>query len=293
FCGLRTATKEAKLDSLTTSNIAVLDHYLDPLPCNCCAAWFCPAGTGKGYPEFAYREGAEMGYYNLSIFFYGCSFDCLFCQNYHHKNISRTKQVDIAKLVNVFRNNSRVSCVCFFGGSPEPQFPFALKLSKHLLEAAKETNRIMRICWEWNGYGSPRLIRKAAQYSIESGGNIKFDLKAFNPSIHKALTGVDNTKVLENFKMVGEEFFSQRPDLPVLNATTLLVPGYVDEVEIENLASFIASIDENIPYSLLAFHPQFEFFDLGYTSAQFAERCYRIASKYLKNVNIGNKHILR
>ncbi len=292
FCGLR-YNKEDKNINMSSSNVGVLDYYLDPLPCNCCAAWFCPARTGAGYPEFATRKGREIGYHNLSIFFYGCSFNCLFCQNKNHKNVNIGSKVSISKLTDVYKNNNSISCVCFFGGSPEPQFPFALSLSKRILNIAKKEKRIARICWEWNGNGIQKFVKKAAELSLISGGNIKFDLKAWNSNIHKALTGVDNKKVLENFKYVGIEFFNQRPELPVLNATTLLVPGYVDEDEVENIAAFIASIDENIPYSLLGFYPHFEFTDLPLTSLQHAENCYKVASAHLTNVNIGNKHLLR
>ena len=277
---------------MSSTKVGVLDFYLDPLPCNCCAAWFCPAGTGAGYPEYAARKSKELGYHNLSIFFYGCSFNCLFCQNKNHKSVKIGSKVSISKLVEVYRNNHSITCVCFFGGSPEPQFPFALSLSKRILNVAKKEKRIARICWEWNGYGIQKFIQKAVELSLVSGGNIKFDLKAWDSNVHKALTGVDNKKVLENFKYVGTEFFNQRPELPVLNATTLLVPGYVDEEEVENIASFIASIDENIPYSLLGFYPHFEFTDLPLTSLEHAESCFKIASTYLKNVNIGNKHLL-
>ncbi|MHA1827330.1 MAG: radical SAM protein [Candidatus Heimdallarchaeaceae archaeon] len=291
YCGLK-YNKEGKVISLTNSNIGILDYYLDPLPCNCCAAWFCPAGTGSGFPEFAMREGKEYGFYNLSIFFYGCSFDCLYCQNQHHKNIRLGPKENLNKLLDTFRTNKKITCICFFGGSPEPHFPFALNLSKKVLQVSKEEKRIVRICWEWNGFGNQRYISKAAEFSLISGGNIKFDLKAWNPQIHKALTGVTNEKVLENFKFVAKNFFEQRPELPVLNATTLLVPGYIDEEEVENIASFIADLNENIPYSLLAFYPQHMFKDLPVTSRELAESCENVAKKHLKMVNIGNKHLL-
>ena len=161
--------------------------------------------------------------------------------------------VTIERLTSVFSNNKKLSCVCFFGGSPEPQFDFAINLSKKIREIAQKENRIARICWEWNGFGNQNKIERAAELSLESGGNIKFDLKAWTPSVHKALTGVENKHVLENFKYVGQNFFDKRPNLPMLNATTLLVPGYINEKEVEKIASFIASINENIPYSLLGF----------------------------------------
>ncbi|MCS7144560.1 MAG: radical SAM protein, partial [Archaeoglobaceae archaeon] len=85
---------------------------------------------------------------------------------------------------------------------------------------------------------------------------------------------------------IGEKF----PE--VLSATTLLVPYYVDEKEIEGIASFIASIDEKIPYSLLIFHPDYRLRDLPITPREQVFNCYKTAKKYLKNVNIGNLHLL-
>lgn len=291
FCGLR-YNKDGNFISMTSTEIGVLDYYLDPLPCNCCAAWFCPAGTGAGYPQFAAKKGKETGHHNLSIFFYGCSFNCLFCQNQNHKSVKLGSKVPTERLVEVYKQDKSITCVCFFGGSPEPQFNFAISTSEKILEVAKKENRIARICWEWNGFGNRNFVKKAAELSLISGGNIKFDLKAWNPYVHEALTGVSNEEVLKNFEFVGKEFFTQRQDLPVLNATTLLVPGYIDEDEIENIAVFIASINDNIPYSLLGFYPHFWFSDMPLTTRKQAERCFNIAKKHLNHVNIGNKHLL-
>ncbi|HID17306.1 TPA: radical SAM protein, partial [Candidatus Bathyarchaeota archaeon] len=80
--------------------------------------------------------------------------------------------------------------------------------------------------------------------------------------------------------------------LPVLTATTLLVPGYVDELEVKRIAEFIASLNPEIPYSLLVFHPDFAMRDLPVTPKEQAFKCYRTAKKFLKNVNIGNLHLL-
>jgi pyruvate formate lyase activating enzyme len=73
----------------------------------------------------------------------------------------------------------------------------------------------------------------------------------------------------------------------------LLVTGYIDAEEVAAIARFIASLDPNIPYSLLAFHPQFYTSDLPMTSRVLADRCYRAARDAgLKNVRIGNVHLL-
>ena len=77
-------------------------------------------------------------------------------------------------------------------------------------------------------------------------------------------------------------------------ASTLLVPGYIDDDEIRGISRFIASVDPEIPYSLLAFHPQFYFIDLPATSRSHALRCKEIAEETgLRQVRIGNAHLLR
>lgn len=70
--------------------------------------------------------------------------------------------------------------------------------------------------------------------------------------------------------------------------------GYVDVIEVANIARFIASIDIDIPYSLLAFHPQFYMSDLPLTSKTHADECLHAARESgLRNVRIGNVHLLR
>ena len=78
----------------------------------------------------------------------------------------------------------------------------------------------------------------------------------------------------------------------MLTATTLLVPFYVDEKEVEDIASFIASINRDIPYSLLVFHPDYYMRDMPITPTEQVHRCYEAAKRHLKNVNIGNKQLL-
>jgi pyruvate formate lyase activating enzyme len=289
YCGLK-RNVDGSLKSLTNPHNGMLHSYLDSQVTNCCAAWFCPAGTSAGYPRYTYRLGPEYGYNNLAIFFYGCNFNCLFCQNSSHKNFLAGKSVSVEDLVNMTKRNPSISCWCFFGGSPEPQLPFAIKASKAVL--VETFNRILRICFEWNGCGNSQLVRKIAELSLVSGGNIKFDLKCLNPTISYALSGVSNKRAYENFKMIAEDFSHQRPDLPVLMATSLLVPGYVDAVEVEQIAEFIADLNPAIPYSLLVFHPDFMMTDLPITPLKQVTSCYTAAKKHLTRVHVGNLHTL-
>ncbi|MEM2387282.1 MAG: radical SAM protein, partial [Candidatus Bathyarchaeia archaeon] len=160
------------------------------------------------------------------------------------------------------------------------------------LQKAEEEKRIMRVCWETNGYMNPQLAEKAAELALKSGGNIKFDLKAWSEPLAIALCGVSNKPSLENFKRIGEKYYTKRPELPVLTASTLLVPGYVDAEEVENIAKFISQISPEIPYTLLAFYPCYVMNDLPTTSRKQAVECQKAAEKHLKRVRLGNIHLL-
>jgi pyruvate formate lyase activating enzyme len=263
--------------------------YHDPLPTNCVADWVCPGGAGTGFPEHSYCRGPERGYRNLAVFFTACSFDCLYCQNWTYRHgtfdLLYNRPRDLADAV-----DEETACICHFGGDPGPQAPWALKASRAALERVDD--RILRICWETNGSVNPGYLDEMVQVSLDSGGCIKFDIKALNDNLHQALTGVSNVRTLENFQRVSERI-SERPEPPLLVASTLMLPGYIDEEEIYDIALFIHGLDPGIPYSLLAYHPQFRMRDLPPTSRMQADRCREAAVKAgLTRVRVGNMHLL-
>lgn len=276
YCGIRTV-RRGRIEYIWEDGATkgLLHSYRDPLPTNCCAAWFCEA-----------RDGL-----NLAVFFYGCNFDCLFCQNAQHKHLEEGNLVPLEEFV-ATALAPRIRCVCFFGGSPEPQLPFALRASRAIAERAQRAGREIRICWEWNGAGNPALVRQAARISLETRGIVKFDLKAWDEKLALALCGVSTRPSFENFGMVAEEFLDEA-DHPLLTATTLLVPGYVDEDEVGRIAEFIAALAPEIPYSLLVFYPAYCMSDLPVTPREQVVRCYRAAVEAgLKRVHVGNLHLL-
>lgn len=287
YCGLR-RSESGKLKG-GRPHEGNLSFYYDPLPTNCVAAIVCPAGTGAGYPRYAVSEGPEYGHKNLAVFYQACSFNCLYCQNFQFKgkslSVGKVSARQLAAAV-----DEKTNCVCYFGGDPTPHVLHAIKASRLALE--KASDRILRICWETNGSAREPFMTMMAELSTRSGGCIKVDLKAWDEGIHYALCGVTNRQTLENLKTLAA-WIPERPQPPFLIVSTPLVPGYVDEPEVGAMADFIAGLNPDIPYSLLAFYPHFYLADLPTTSRSHALRCREIAmAKGLRRVHIGNVHLL-
>jgi pyruvate formate lyase activating enzyme len=286
YCGIRSVT-EGKIRGGTKE--ANVDWYYDFLPTNCVADWVCPGGTGIGYPHYAYRRGPEHGYKNLAVFYNSCSFNCLYCQNWHFRErVSRENKVSISELVSSV--DGKTACICYFGGDPTPQLIHSINVSKKAIE--ENQDRVLRICWETNGSMNPNLLSQMIDISLKSGGCIKFDLKAWTENLHLALCGVSNKRTLDNFNRVAQNIH-KRSEVPLLVASTLLVPGYIDRKEIYQIASFIYRCNPDIPYSLLGFYPHFLMTDLPTTTRIQAQECLTAAREAgLTKVRIGNEHLL-
>lgn len=267
-----------------------LSFYYDDLPTNCVADWVCPGCTGAGYPKFAYKDGPEYGYKNLAVFLSACSMNCLFCQNWHFREkVTHPSIVSVEELAGAV--DRETSCICYFGGDPTPQINYSIAVSRRALERSKD--RILRICYETNGSMNPKLLEVICKLTLDSGGIIKFDLKAWDEGLNIALTGITNKRTLENFEKASKHIKERRVP-PFLVASTLMVPGYIDAQEVSNIAKFIAKLDPSIPYSLLAFYPQFYMYDLSATARSQAEECVKAAKAAgLKDVHIGNIHLLK
>ncbi|MDQ7839851.1 MAG: radical SAM protein [bacterium] len=278
--------------------VGVLHWYYDPLPTNCVAMDVCG--------ERGAMRGAT-GKANLAVFYGACSLNCLFCQNWHYMQNAQTLSPQMSAAALAEAATDRVACICYFGGDPTPQLPHALTASRLAAERAVgelsarkypagehtvSPGRRVRICWETSGTMHPTYLRRIVDMSLESGGTVKFDLKAASEPLHIALTGFSNRRTLENFAAAAARA-RERPDPPLVVASTPMVPGYVDSEEVGAIARVIAALDPDIPYRLLAFFPSFLMENLPTTSRAHAQRCLDAASAAgLRHVALGNRHLL-
>ena len=125
------------------------------------------------------------------------------------------------------------------GGEPLSQGAFAVAL---LREA-----RVRRIktAVETCGMVPAETVREAAPYL----NYVLYDIKHMDGAVHKAHTGLPNARILENFRILAEEF----PDVPIL-ARTPVIPGFNDTEEaIRAIAEFIKPYGR-VSYEMLAYH---------------------------------------
>lgn len=271
YCGVRTNTGE--IVSGPDKDLAYVDWYHDPLPTNCVADWVC--------------EGSkDYGYKNLAVFYEGCTFNCLFCQNWQYR--TRKNRATVQELASAA--DPLTKCICYFGGDPTPFAFHSIATAQEILE--RKQHKKFRICWETNGSVSPRIMKDWIKLGLKSNGCIKIDFKTFSEPLNIALCGASNKNTKLNIELVAK-YMLQREKPPLLIVSTLLIPGYIDEYELTEMVKFLSRINKDIPWSFLGFYPHFYFNDLPQTSRKQAEIALKIAEEYgMKNTHIGNVHLL-
>lgn len=125
------------------------------------------------------------------------------------------------------------------GGEPLLQKAFAVSL----LRQARV--RRLKTAVESCGMVPGENIRAAAPYLSYA----LFDIKHMDSALHETYTGRPNARILENFRILAEEF----PDLPIL-ARTPIIPGFNDSVRaVRAIATFLRPF-ARVRYELLPYH---------------------------------------
>lgn len=211
-----------------------------------------------------YRITYSREFKRVSLYNWGCNFHCRGCSyglmetRGQHNRFIRMKEI---KEILLKLNPEKVH---FLGGEPttNPDLPELARFCHEELHAYTKIGHS-------NGSIMPPANIDAVSVSI----------KAHTNRIHIEYTGVSNNEVLKNFERMYERGIR-------MEASSVLIPQYIDCNEIERIAKFIANIDPTIPYHIVGYVPVPNAPWRGARQEE-VEYAARIASKYLSNVTFS------
>ncbi|MBW2470310.1 MAG: radical SAM protein [Deltaproteobacteria bacterium] len=133
---------------------------------------------------------------------------------------------------------------------------------------------------ETNGYGlTPRNLDDLKDSGVDA---FWLDIKAFDAENHRWLTGCDNDRILKLPQEIIQRGF-------VLEVLSLFIPGLVETADLESIARILVAVDHNIPFTILAFFPEYKMKDFASpTVAQMVNAYQRVKALGLTNVRLGN-----
>ncbi len=212
----------------------------------------------------------------LSFSASGCSFKCKNCQNWRlsQKNNGQTagKFIYPEEMIEMALKK-KVKSISYTYGEPIIFLEYALDVMK-----VAQKKGIKNI-WVTNGYFSDQSLKIISPY-IDA---INIDLKSFSDNFYRTVCDGRIQPVLNSIKKIYRTSW--------LEITTLIIPNLNDSSEeLNQIATFIADINKNIPWHILKFssklaknmnHPN--------TPEKTIEKAYKIGKKAgLNHIYPGN-----
>jgi pyruvate formate lyase activating enzyme len=255
ICGVRKNTGE-KIELITYGVIS--GFSLDPV---------------EKKPLYHFFPGKNI----LSIGSYGCNMKCDFCQNFHiSQNIpdnlkAETMPAEIVKSAMSAKNNIGIA---FTYNEPLIWFEFVRDTAMIARHDGLFTVMVS------NGYVNKDILTEIIGFTDA----FNIDLKAFNNSFYKKLTGADIKPVKEGLKQIAK---SGRH----LEITTLIIPGQNDsEKEMALQSEWIAGeLGKEVPLHLSRYFPMYKRNEQS-TAQETLDKLFDIASGKLDYVYMGNTY---
>jgi pyruvate formate lyase activating enzyme len=223
-------------------------------------------------PLFHFYPGSIS--YSLSTV--GCNFSCLHCQNWSISQFDNSEKFGIKISPKKIVKNAidgRCKSISYTYTEPTIFYEYAYDIAKLAHEAG------LKNVFVTNGYISSDALKEFSPYL--DGANI--DLKSMRKSFYRKVCGAKLQPVLDNINLYY--------NLDIwIEITTLIIPGYNDSSEeLEKIAEFIGSIDNDIPWHVTAFHPTYKLINVPSTNIKTLRKAVDIGKKAgLKYVYQGN-----
>jgi pyruvate formate lyase activating enzyme len=234
----------------------------------------------------------------LSFGTVGCNFGCLFCQNFEMSQINKfqirnpksqtNSKSQIQNLIKLIQSMSQkitpkeivemakdagAKGIAYTYNEPAIFVEFA-----HDCMVLAKKKGIVNV-FVSNGFES----KESFDYIKDYLDVINIDLKSFSAEFYQKICLSKIEPVKENIK----KYFKAGIETEV---TTLVIPGYNDsEEELTQIAQFLFSISQDIPWHISAFYPAYKMLDVLPTPVETLIKAYDIGKKIgLNYIYVGN-----
>ena len=137
----------------------------------------------------------------------------------------------------------------------------------------------MWILIETNGYGlTPDNLDSFKESGVDA---LWLDVKAYDPEVHRRLTGVSNERILSLPREIVERGFT-------LEILSLYIPGWVETDQIEKIAELVRDADPGIPFTILAYFPAYQMKVRSPYLQEMLDAYEAVNLAGLENIRLGN-----
>lgn len=201
--------------------------------------------TGKihSFESFGAADGPGV---RFIVFLHGCPLRCVYCHNpdtwANEKPAMELSPKDVLARALRYRDYwGEKGGITVSGGEPLLQAEFVAELFE-LAHAEGVTT-----CLDTSG-GSFRRGDAATERLIAATDTVLLDIKAFDPLLHREVTGVDNSQILDLARYLSEK------GVPVW-IRRVIVPGLTDgEDDLRKTGEFISSLKNVERVEVLPYH---------------------------------------
>ncbi len=212
----------------------------------------------------------------LSVGSYGCNLSCGFCQNYGISMV-KEEEADYGILMPEELVNKALACTAKGNIGIAYTYNEPLIGYEYVRDCAKlaRKNGLKNVIVT-NGCAELEVLEELLPYTDA----FNIDLKGFTEHFYKKVGG--------SLSMV-KAFIERAAKESHVEVTTLVIPGENDDVkEIKQAVSWLASVDENIPYHISRFFPMWKMQDKEATRIETVYSLAETAREHLKYVYEGN-----
>ncbi len=226
-------------------------------------------------PLYHFLPGSRI----FSVAAAGCNFRCDFCQNWQISQITKGKEGRVVgedlppeEIVQQALNNDCQS-IAYTYTEPTIFMEYALDTA----QLAQEKG--LKNVFVTNGFQTDEAVDEMS--GLIDAANI--DLKSFSDEYYRKVCGARLEPVLESIKKMHQEEIW-------IEITTLIVPDQNDsDEELKDIAEFIVSVDNGIPWHISRFFPRYKMDQTQATPAATLKKAYQIGKEAgLKHIYVGN-----